>query len=194
METNSHYKQALQVQIREAYGRVVYTYTTHLKMMNRLVEKNNIIKYAQIVLSAISTGGFIGAIITNEEALTCIGGLFSTILLAINLFFKDFNLVSEIKQHRDASDELWMVREDYISLLTDFEVLSEAEIVSKRDLLQKQTFEIYKTAPKTDSKSYSDAKRALKTEEEQFFTPEEIDQMLPAHLRITRAGAEPTDQ
>lgn len=194
METNSHYKQALQVQIREAYGRVVYTYTTHLKMMNRLVEKNNIIKYAQIVLSAISTGGFIGAIITSEEALTCIGGLFSTILLAINLFFKDFNLVSEIKQHRDASDELWMVREDYISLLTDFEVLSEAEIASKRDLLQKQTFEIYKTAPKTDSKSYSDAKRALKTEEEQFFTPEEIDQMLPAHLRITRAGAEPAAQ
>ena len=140
MEINSRYKQALQVQIREAYGRVVYTYTTHLKMMNRLVKKNNIIKYIQITLSAISTGGFIGAIITSEAALTCIGGLFSTILLAINLFFKDFNLLSEIKQHRDASDELWMIREDYISLLTDFEVLSEAEITSKRDSLQKRTF------------------------------------------------------
>lgn len=39
MEINSRYKQALQVQIREAYGRVVYTYTTHLKMMNRLVKR-----------------------------------------------------------------------------------------------------------------------------------------------------------
>ena len=194
MEINSRYKQALQDQIREAYGRVVYTYTTHLKMMNRLVKKNNIIKYIQITLSAISTGGFIGAIITSEAALTCIGGLFSTILLAINLFFKDFNLLSEIKQHRDASDELWMIREDYISLLTDFEVLSEAEITSKRDSLQKRTFEIYKTSPKTDSKSYSDAQRALKAEEEQFFTPEEIDKMLPAHLRITRAETESGNQ
>ena len=119
--------------------------------------------------------------------------MFSTVLLAINLFFKDFNLLSEIKQHRDASDELWMVREDYISLLTDFEVLSEDEIVAKRDLLQNRTFEIYKTAPKTDAKSYSEAQRALKTEEEQFFTPEEIDKMLPAHLRITRVNIEPTD-
>lgn len=120
------------------------------------------------------------------------GGLFSTILLAINLFFKDFNLLSEIKNHRDASDELWMVREDYISLLTDFEILNETEIVSKRDSLQKRTFEIYKTAPKTNAKSYSDTQRALKTEEEQFFTPEEIDKMLPAHLRITRTDTKPT--
>jgi len=150
-------------------------------------------KYVQIILSAISTGGFIGAVITNEAALTCVGGLFSTILLAINLFFKDFNLLSEIKQHRDASDELWMVREDYISLLTDFEVLSETEIVAKRDLLQSRTFEIYKTAPKTDTKSYSDAQQALKKDEEQFFTPEEIDKMLPAHLRVTRAHSESND-
>ena len=193
MAQNSPYKQSLQVQIREAFGRVVYSYTTHLKMMNRLTSRNNMMKYVQIILSAISTGGFIGAIITDETILTCVGGLFSTILLAINLFFKDFNLLSEIKQHRDASDELWMVREDYISLLTDFEVLGEDEIVVKRDLLQNRTFEIYKTAPKTDAKSYSDAQRALKTEEEQFFTPEEIDKMLPAHLRITRVNAEPTN-
>lgn len=191
MEQNSQYRQALITQIREAFGRVVYTYTTHLKMMNRLISKNHVIKYTQIILSAISTGGFIGAIITNETILTCIGGLFSTVLLAINLFFKDFNLLAQIKQHRDASDLLWMVREDYISLLTDFHVLSENEIVEKRDSIQKQVFEIYKNSPKTDSKSYSDAQKALKSEEEQFFTPDEIDQMLPAHLRQTKKAKEP---
>lgn len=85
MEQNSHHRDCLLVQIREAYGRVVYTYTTHLKMMNFLVKKNSVIKHCQIILSAISTGGFIGAIVTNEIALTIIGGLFSTALLAINL-------------------------------------------------------------------------------------------------------------
>jgi len=184
MEQNSHHRDCLLVQIREAYGRVVYTYTTHLKMMNFLVKKNSVIKHCQIILSAISTGGFIGAIVTNEIALTIIGGLFSTALLAINLFFKDFNLLEEIKQHRTVADELWMIREDYITLLTDFSVLSTFEIMEQRNKLQSRVFEVYKVSPKTNSKSYAQAQKALKSEEEQFFAPEELDKMLPSHLRI----------
>ena len=184
MVPNSLHKESLETQIREAYGRVVYTYTAHLKMMNRLIKKNTHIKHLQIGLSAISTGGFIGFFITNEFSLNCIGGLFSTALLAINLYYKDFNLSDEIKQHRSASDCLWLVREQYVSLLTDFCVLNEDEIVARRNDLQKQTYAIYKQSPKTDSKSYADTQKALKSEEEQFFTPEEIDKMLPAHLRI----------
>ncbi len=183
MEKNSDYRDCLWVQLREAYGRVVYTYTTHLKMINHLVKKNTIIKYMQIILSAISTGGFLGSIITNKIVFTCVGGLFSTALLALNLFFKDFNLLGEIKQHRSVADNLWMVRENYISLLTDFFILSDAEIMKKRNELQSCVFEIYKVAPKTNRKSYSDAQIALKLEEEQFFTPEEINKMLPLHLR-----------
>jgi len=183
MEQNFHHRDCLLVQLREAYGRVVYTYTTHLKMMNHLVKKNSIIKYTQIILSAISTGGFLGSIITNEIVLTCIGGLFSTVLLALNLFFKDFNLLEEIKKHRSAADDLWMIREDYISLLTDYSILSDLELMGQRDTLQSRVFEIYKAAPKTDKKSYTEAQKALKVEEEQFFTPAEIDRMLPSHLR-----------
>lgn len=183
MEQNSQHRNCLLVQIREAYGKVVYTYTTHLKMMNHLVKKNSIIKHFQIILSAISSGGFVGAIVTNEIRLTIIGGLFSTALLAINLFFKDFNLLEEIKQHRTAADELWMIREDYITLLTDFSVLSTFEIMEQRNKLQLRVFEVYRLSPKTNSKSYSQAQKALKSEEEQFFKTEEIDKMLPAHLR-----------
>lgn len=186
MDQNSQHKDALQIQIREAYGRIVYTYTTHLKMMNHLLLKNKRVKYAQIILSAISTGGFVGSLITNEFVLTCIGGLFSTALLAMNLYFKDFKIVDEIEQHRTASDGLWMLREKYISLLTDFCVLDEKRIVDIRDDLQVQTYEIYKQSPKTDSKSYGDAQKALKYEEEQFFTDEELDKMLPLHLRKTK--------
>ena len=186
MAASSPHKEALRTQIREAYGRIVYTYTTHLKKMNRLDKNNRQIKYVQILLSAISTGGFLGSIISNKFYLTCIGGIFSAALLFLNLYFKDFNLAEESKQHRIASDNLWLIREQYISLLTDLEVLSEDDIVKKRDELQKLTFEVYNKSPKTDAKSYSVAQKALKTEEEQFFTPEEIDKMLPAHLRIVK--------
>lgn len=56
MATNSPHKEALKTQLREAYGRIVYTYTTHLKKMNRLDKNNRHIKHTQILLSAISTG------------------------------------------------------------------------------------------------------------------------------------------
>jgi len=183
MEQNSQHKENLLIQIRESYGKVVYTYTTHLKMIHRLADKNKIIKYCQIGFSAISTGGFLGAIIKNEVIYTCIGGLFSTILLALNLFVKDFNLLEVIKKHKNVANDLWMIREDYLSLLTDFSILTEEEIMKKRDELQLRVLKIYKTAPETDKKSYEEAQKAIKYEEEQFFTSEEIDKMLPPHLR-----------
>jgi hypothetical protein len=112
-----------------------------------------------------------------------IGGIFSTLLLAVNLFFKDTNIVEEVKRHYSIAINLWLAREDYISLLTDFPILSSEKIVQIRDDLQARVFEIYKSSPTTDKRSYLEAQNALKKEEEQFFTPEEIDMMLPMHLR-----------
>ena len=151
-----------------------------------LTKQNKRIKHWQITLSAISTGGFLGAVITNQIALTWISGIVSTALLILNLYFKEFNLSDDIKKHRTTADALWVVRECYISLLTDFPVLKTEEIIQKRDELQSRTAEIYQAAPSTNSKSYSAAQKALKENEEQFFRASEIDQMLPEHLRESK--------
>ena len=186
MENNQPHRQNMKIQIREAYGRLVYTYTTHLKQVELLTKQNKRIKHWQITLSAISTGGFLGAVITNQIALTWISGIVSTALLILNLYFKEFNLSDDIKKHRTTADALWVVRECYISLLTDFPVLKTEEIIQKRDELQSRTAEIYQAAPSTNSKSYSAAQKALKENEEQFFRASEIDQMLPEHLRESK--------
>lgn len=67
--------------------------------------------------------------------------------------------------------------------MTDFDILSTEDIISTRDTLLQETYEIYKKTPKTNSKSYTEAQEALKNDEEQFFTNEELNQMLPSHLR-----------
>lgn len=183
MQSSPSHKKDLKVQLREAYGRVVYTQTTHLKQVEQLTNKNQRIKYWQIGLSAISTVGFLGAVITNRTIMTWIGGIMSAALLALNLFIKDFNLADDIKKHRVTADDLWIVRERYVSLLTDLDMLSEEVIMQRRDKLQDRTGEIYRVAPSTNSKSYSAAQKALKENEEQFFKASEIDKMLPEHLR-----------
>ena len=92
MENNQSHRQNLKIQIREEYGRLVYTYTTHLKQAGLLTKQNERIKHWQIILSAISTGGFLSAVITSQITLTWISGIVSTALLVLNLYFKEFNL------------------------------------------------------------------------------------------------------
>ena len=57
------------------------------------------------------------------------------------------------------------------------------KIMNKRDELQERTAEVYSNSPRTDIKSYRAAQKALKTEDEQTFSEEEIDVMLPNSIR-----------
>ncbi|HBJ1646815.1 TPA: SLATT domain-containing protein [Clostridium botulinum] len=185
MERSSRASQGykLESQIREAYGRVTYTQTCHEKKIKRLLVTNENIKIAQIVLSAMTTGSFVVTLISDEKISAIVGSSLSLILLILNAYVKNFNLTEMVQEHQKASDLLWKIREEYVSLLIDFEVLNMDEIMEKRDELQNRTAEVYSNSPRTDSKSYKEAQKALKTEEEQTFSEKEIDVMLPNSIR-----------
>ena len=183
---HSRHKEKLLSQIRDEYGKVTYTERAQIEQYLYLKKLNKRIKYTQISLSAISTGGFIGAVVSNEMIAVWIGGIFATLLLAINLFYKDFNIASEMSQHRKSSDNLWLIRGQYVSLLTDFDSLKKSEIARKRDKLQLKIGNIYKESPKTDSKVFKKVQTALKVNEEQFFSNDELDKLLPEHLRFSK--------
>ena len=106
-------------------------------------------------------------------------------LLVVNGYLKDKDFVAEQKEHTSTASKLWPLREEYISLMTDFDDLPDDTIVSRRDDLMGKTAKIYESAPQTDEKAYAAAQDALKNKEEQFFTQEELNVMLPIHLRKT---------
>ena len=54
---------------------------------------------------------------------------------------------------------------------------------TERDEINAQLEEIYRNAPRTDSKAYAAAQKALKTQEELFFSDVELDHLLPKQLR-----------
>ena len=177
------HKDKLYSQIQDEYGKVVYTYTCHLKIADRLQKRNTWIKWGQIALSAVSTGGFLGVLISDEQILLWVGGLCSTILLALTSYLKDKDIATEKTDHIKAANCLWKVREEYLSLLTDFDTLTTEEVVLRRNELINKSADVYDTAPITDPQSYAEAQKALKSNEEQFFTQEELNKMLPPHLR-----------
>ena len=185
MERNSHLSSGykLESQLREAYGRVTYTQTSHDKLVERLLKLDNRIRIWQIVLSAVTTGSIIATLISDENIAMILATIVSTILLVLNSYAKNFSLVEKANEHKSASDILWKIREEYVSVLVDFEELSYEKIRLKRDDLQERTHQVYLSSPRTDLKSYRSAQTALKTEEEQTFSDDEIDMMLPNSIR-----------
>lgn len=173
----------LNCQIREAYGKVLYTQVCHEKISERLTSRNGNIKIAQIILSALTTCGFIASLSIPEKWASSIGLVFSTVLLILNSYAKGFDLISLSKEHQLAANKLWKIREEYISLLADFTLLEYCEVLQKRDDLQTRTHKAYLESPRTDRKSYKEAQRALKLENEQSFSDSEIDSLLPQALR-----------
>jgi len=183
MEPNSQHYKSVYNQIEEAYGKVVYTYTTHIIQASRIQKRNYRLKWAEIILAAISAGGFLATVITNTAVLAWIGGLCSTALLVLSAYFKDLDLNKKQHEHLTTSNKLWPLREDYLSLLVDFDALDYGIIVEKRDHLKEQVAKVYANAPITDEKSYTLAQEALQKKESQFFSRNELNQILPIELR-----------
>ena len=134
---NMDYRTILRGQIREVYGKVVYTYTTHIEMLNLLLAQNRWNKNIQIVMTAISTGGFLGDLIANIPCLQWPAGIAATISLALNLYFRDQNLEELIARHRGTINDLWYLREQYLSLLTDFDALDDDSFFESTRLVDK---------------------------------------------------------
>lgn len=175
----------LEEQIRETYGRVVYTHKTHEVCADILEGHDKLIKSLKIVLSAITTAGFVGVVVTNEWFVAVIGALMSAVLLALNSYTKDFDLSVNARKHRECASNIWNIRESYLSLLTDLNLEGpvEDEIRQTRDDLQAKLRVIYNNAPSTNSKTYLKAQDRLKNQEDMTFSVEEIDAFLPQSLK-----------
>ena len=184
-------EKVLEGQLRECYGRVVYTHKTHEKCADILLEKNASIKKWQIILSAIIAGGVITMLFEflpeYKKIAEVIVAIISTILLVLNSYTKDYDLGTIAQKHRQVAAEIWFIREKYLTLLTALHMkqLPLGEICLQRDKLLEDLHSIYSGAPSTNFKAYKKAQDALKNMEDMTFSDEEIDKFLPKELRRT---------
>lgn len=176
---------ALESQIREIYGRVIYTHKTHEKCADLLKWRSDALKIVEIVLTALTTTTILGALFGNGKTLEIIAAVCSTILLFLTLNAKDYNLLGIAEKHKQSALAILAVREKFLSLLVDTRIgnLNIADLQSVRDTLNTELIECYNSAPKTINKGYRMASKALKENEEFTFTDAEIDKFLPLSLR-----------
>jgi hypothetical protein len=180
-------------QVRECFGRCAYSHKTHERMADRYSRNLNIMKWAQIILSALTTAGAIGVIFTKDSMFFP----YATLTLAVftliaNSYVKDLNPGQAAQKHRETASDLWNVREAYLSMLSDLRdtSLHLPDLRKRRDDLQAQLYKIYRTAPHADGKAYGEAQDALQNKEDLTFTDAEIDAFLPQPLKRTGRPAD----
>ncbi len=177
---------SLEGQLREMYGRAAYTHKTHEKMADGYIRHYRHIKTVEIALSAVAASSLLIAVFGDSKIATIIGAALSTIQLGLTLYFKEATLGEQAQKHTVVGSKLWGVREALLSLLVDmYDGRPVEEVRAERDRLNALLEDIYKGAPRTNNKAYTAAQRALKTNQELFFTDEELNHMLPKRLRTS---------
>ena len=171
--------------MRECYGRVVYSHKTHEKCADILLSRLAAIKFWQIVLSAVAAAGCIAVVFGTGPVGAWVGALVSTSLLAVNTYTKNQDLGELSQKHRQAGADLWIVREKYLSLITDLKMGTQPveTIQIARDKLLEELHAVYSGAPGTTYQAYRKAQKALTQLEDMTFSDEEIDAFLPNQLR-----------
>lgn len=184
MDTDSQVK-ILESQIRELYGRVVWTHKTQEKCADILLERHTYLKIIQITLSALTTTGILVAVFGENKVVGIISAILSALLFGLNTYTKDYDLGEISQKHSNSASELWNIRESYLSLLTDIKAnrLTIEQIIKKRESLQEELSNTYKGAPRTINSAYKKATKGLKENEELTFSREEINNLLPEELR-----------
>lgn len=180
----------LLAQVREAFGRVVYSHKTQEKQADICFGKYRWQQAVLIALTAIGSGTFLAAVVglLGSPVLTSLATSFIALLVSwMSLGAKTFKFEQESDAHRGIASRLWDVRESYLSLIADLMsgTISGAEARERREALQRATRDAYAEAPRTSTKAYGRASEGLQRNEEMTFTSREIDLFLPETLRLS---------
>lgn len=183
------YDQRLLAQVRESFGRAVYSHKIHEKQADISFSRYQWQQGTLIALSAVSSGTFLTLVfgLFGNSTLTSIVTSFCALLVSwMSLGAKTFKFDETSAIHRDVASNLWDIRESYISLIADMMSgqIADLDARKRRDELQSLTRDVYSAAPRTSGKAFVRAQDGLKNHEEMTFTTREIDMFLPEALRL----------
>ncbi|WP_399890799.1 SLATT domain-containing protein [Streptomyces sp. BBFR51] len=193
-EHPNHRDLYLLAQVRETFGRVVYSHKTHEKQADICFRRHRWQQVALVSLTAISSGTFLASvlgIVVNPQQASLATSFIALLVTVASLSTKTFKFAEEAESHRDVASQLWDVRESYLSLIAD--VMSGAasapDARSRREELQEAARAAYADAPRTSARAFSRASDGLQNNEEMTFTSREIDLFLPGALRLNEDEA-----
>lgn len=175
----------LEGQLKEVYAKVLYTYQTQQEAANLKIAAQHRASTIQIILTSLISVGIVGVFFPQSRAAICLSAILGFASLCLNIYMRSAKNEESANSHIKTADQLWVIVQDYISLLTDFDDIDVDEIKAARKDLQSRTAEVYSQAPRTNKRAYELARKALKNGEVQSFCKGECEEYLPVSLRAS---------
>lgn len=178
--------------IRQSFASTVFTHKVQEISAENQESKVFIVKIMNVLLVSAVLILLVVQLSHPENLIFTYIGTGMTVAEIIFLIIQlSFNFEQRVVAHKNSALKYMGLRDAYRSLITDVmnESISDIEIVTRRDLLQREYQIISDLAPQTDSKEYTEAQRRLNKRgavsgEEFTWSDEEIDWFLPESLRI----------
>lgn len=181
--TEENTKDILLAQIRECFGKVAWSHKTHECQASIYNDYHKRLVWAKIIIAGLAAGGGILSLFSCN-IVRYLTAVFSTLVLIIDLTFKNHAYADKAVQHQAIATKLWRIRESYQTLIAelmsgrfDFEDVKNS-IERLADSLEK----VYEIAPRTSDAAYKKATEKLHSGSCSC-TDEEIDKLLPPKLR-----------
>lgn len=171
--------------VRQNFASVVWTHKIQEKQADIYADRYRKMETINIILSAATTCGIIALFSEDWVIIKVLTAVLSFGSLAINAYFKSFDLKVLEKQHKDAANNFIVIRNELLLIISDLHRMrkSVTEISDKYEQIMEKLNDLYITAPSTTNKAVEKASEALNVNNEYTYTEEEIDKFLPVTLR-----------
>lgn len=193
MELNFNYMDIKNLSIvRQSFASTVFTHKVQEVAAENQEKNVLVIKIVNIVLVSIVLLLLIIQAANPDNLLFSYIGAGITVAEVIFLIIQlSFSFEQKVIMHKNSALKYMGLRDAYRALIADImnDSISAAEIVARRDLLQREYQIISDLAPQTSGKEYTEAqtrlnKRGAVSGEEFTWSDTEIDWFLPENLRL----------
>lgn len=170
---------------RDMFARAVWSHKVQEKQADIYQTQYKCMETVSIICGSLSSVGILSTIFTDQLWIKIASALLSFATVFVTAYFKSFDLLTLMKEHKEAANKLLIVRNEITGLLMSIKLKEKtvSELEEQYTELQKKANEIYRDAPQTTDKAVKLAKEALEVKGDNTFSVSEIDSYLPAALR-----------
>ncbi len=177
-------KDILLAQVRECFGKVAWSHKTQECQASIYYDYHKWLMWTKILVAGFAAGSGIVSLFSGVAARYATA-ILSSLVLIIDLTFKNHAYADKSAQHQAVATKLWRIREAYQTLIA--ELMSEqcnlSDIRKRIEQLADRLEKVYEIAPRTSDAAYNAASEKLHSGSCSC-TDEEIDKLLPPMLRI----------
>lgn len=189
-ENTREYEILLDV-VRQSFASVVWTHKIQEKQADIYSERKNFLETVNIIVATLTSCGVTSIVVNKDSfALKLITFVLSFITVAITAYFKNVDLKSLQKQHKDAANNFIVIRNELLQVIADIHMRNEnvKSLNDRYKSIMERLNKLLMNAPIVSEKAGKRADAVFAKEKGYFYKEEEIDRFLPPELRKSCRG------